>query len=78
MEFIIERSSGTEPPVAGARRHVCKMTSINGVFDVPVWVIDIKTLEEIMRLVASEGRMIIKPPGLCGLPGIEIYDDYRE
>ena len=46
--------------------------------DVEVWIIEINTLEELIKL-SSECRIIVGPISEThNLPTIEIYDDYRE
>jgi len=46
--------------------------------DVEVWIIEINTLEELIKL-SSENQIIVGPISeMHNLPTIEIYDDYRE
>ena len=47
--------------------------------DLPVYTIDLESLEDLVKLTEKEGEIIIKKSyeGV-GLPVIEIYDTYRE
>ena len=73
MKFRIERSSNvlnTEPPTryavfAGEDKYGKQYT------------IEINSLEELIDFVKEEGKIIISSPSEI-MPGIEIYDDYRE
>ena len=73
MEFRIERTSdlwSTKPPTryavfAGEDRYGTKYT------------IEINSLEELIDFVKEEGKIIISSPSDI-MPGIEIYDDFRE
>lgn len=45
----------------------------------PVYTIDIESVEDLVELMKREGEIIIKASYEDGgLPGIEIYDTYRE
>ena len=76
MKFRIQSTSGAVP--SGAKNigiDECRQ---------PVYVIEIKTLEDLVRMakqevcpviVSSETRVLLD--GYI-LPGLELYDDYRE
>ncbi len=77
MRFQIERTSdwiGEKPPCEGA----VLMRKGTSIVD-PVYIIDIASLEDLVKLMEKEGEIIIKE-GYKGveLPVIEIYDTYRE
>lgn len=77
MRFQIERTSdwiGEKSPCEGA----VLMRKGTSIVD-PVYIIDIASLEDLVKLMEKEGEIIIKE-GYKGveLPVIEIYDTYRE
>ena len=77
MKFQIERTSdwiGEKLPCDGA----VLMRKGTSIID-PVYIIDIASLEDLVKLMEKEGEIIIKE-GYKGveLPVIEIYDTYRE
>ena len=77
MKFQIERTSdwiGEKLPCEGA----VLMRKGTSIID-PVYIIDIASLEDLVKLMEKEGEIIIKA-GYKGveLPVIEIYDTYRE
>ena len=78
MTFRIHRTSefsSENPPCAGAR-----LEEKGDFWRSNKWVVDIDSLEALMKIVEAEGEIIISGP--ChennNRPEIEIYDDYRE
>ena len=49
----------------------------DGDFGYKMYTIEIRTLEELMKLIEKEGQIVISPNSK-GLPTIVIYDDWRE
>lgn len=77
MKFQIERTSdwiGEKLPCEGA-----VLMKEGTSTDLPVYVINIESVEDLVELMKKEGEIIIKESyeGV-GLPVIEIYDTYRE
>ena len=77
MKFQIERTSdwiGEKLPCEGA----VLMRKGTSIVD-PVYIINIDSMEDLVKLMEKEGEIIIKE-GYKGveLPVIEIYDTYRE
>ena len=77
MKFQIERTSdwiGEKLPCEGA----VLMRKGTSIVD-PVYIIDIASLEDLVKLMEKKGEIIIKEGYKDGgLPVIEIYDTYRE
>ena len=77
MRFQIERTSdwiGEKLPCEGA----VLMRKGTSIVD-PVYIIDIASLEDLVKLTEKEGEIIIKEDYKgVELPVIEIYDTYRE
>lgn len=75
MKFQVERTSdwiGEKLPCEGA----VLMRKGTSIVD-PVYIIDIASLEDLVKLMEKEGEIIIGYKGV-ELPVIEIYDTYRE
>lgn len=49
-------------------------------FDRAMWVMEIDSLETLMKFIRKQGTVVVSDAGVFGnsLPEIEIYDDYRE
>jgi hypothetical protein len=73
MKFYIERTSdyGAKPTADAV------YVETDGDFGYKMYTIEIRTLEELMKLIEKEGQIVISPNSK-GLPTIEIYDDWRE
>lgn len=76
MRFEVTRTSlGSRRP--SADRAPCDEATFNSVAG--VWEIEIDTLDELVSLLSAKGWLVLSKPGATQpLPGIEIYDDYRE
>lgn len=89
MRFLIKRTStgifSDIAPIIGAEpeelTRVIQSTPYTKPFEerVTQWWIDVPSLEALLELVTSEGRVIVDWEDLKReVPTIEIYDDYRE
>jgi len=70
MNFIVKRSSDFDeivPPCDGAIQSV----GTGGCLE---WILEVNTLEELLRLADNEGILVLHPL----VNGIEIYDYERE
>ena len=78
MKFYIERTSDHHNGSQPTPNAVCTCRKYYKQYDMyqDAYTIEINTLEELMKLVEKEGRIIILPTKR--MPTIEIYDDFRE
>ena len=70
MKYKLERTSD----YGGSRERPCKKAYAEDCDEwlIPIWQIDINTLEELQDLIAEVGEVIVSKDS------IEIYDTYRE
>ena len=80
MKFQIERTSSWWSEDGKAPCEGAVLMKEGTSTDLPVYTIDIESVEDLVELMKREGEIIIKEGGYMndGLPVIEIYDTYRE
>jgi hypothetical protein len=62
------------------RNHRVEKGRIRRDFDDTAWVVDIKSFDDLMAFCREHGTLVLSAESIntYGMPGIEIYDDYRE
>lgn len=80
MRFYVSRTSHMK---GGAVEHGSRAPVEGAVFSpddvhLNAWVVEIGTLDDLLRMAKEQGGEIIVSEPAGDLPEIEIYDDYRE
>ena len=78
VEFLISRTCNIYK--CGSNKKPCEKAFRKKIAGEEEWVVKINSLDELLCLSEDLGSLILETPGKFGsnIPGIEIYDDYRE